>query len=34
MRLSKQIGQIFQLVDELHDDTSYLIGMEMDKCWI
>ena len=34
MRLSKQIDQIFQLVDEFHDDTSYPVGVTVDECWI
>ena len=34
MRLSKQLDQIFQLVDEFHNDTSYPVGMTVDECWI
>ena len=34
MRLSKQLDQIFQLVDEFHNDTSYPIGVAVDECWI
>ena len=32
MRLSKQLGQIFQLVDQLYDDASYPVGMLVDEC--
>ena len=34
MRLPKQLDQIFQLVDQLHNDTSYPVGMTVDECWI
>ena len=34
MRLPKQLDQIFQLVDEFHDDTSYPVCMTVDECWI
>jgi hypothetical protein len=34
MRLSKQLGQIFQLVDDFHDDTSYPVRVTVDECWI
>ena len=34
MRLPKQLGQIFQLVDQLYDNPSYPIGMTVDECWI
>ena len=34
MRLPKQVGQIFQLVDEFYNDTSYPVGMMVDECWI
>ena len=30
MRLSKQLDQIFQLVDEFHDDTSYPVGVTVE----
>ena len=32
MRLPKQLGQIFQLVDQLYDDASYPVGMPVDEC--
>ena len=31
MRLPKQLGQIFQLVEQLYDDTSYPVGMAVDE---
>ena len=31
MRLPKQLDQIFQLVDQLYDDTSYPVGMMVDE---
>ena len=34
MRLSKQLDQIFQLVDEFNDDESYPVGVAVDECWI
>ena len=34
MRLSKQIDQIFQLVDEFDDDESDSVGMTVDECRI
>ncbi len=34
VRLSKQLDQIFQLVDEFRNDTSYPIGVAVDECWI
>ena len=32
MRLPKQLGQIFQLVDEFHSDTSYPVGVAVMIC--
>ena len=34
VRLPKQFDQIFQLVDEFHNDTSYPVSMAVDECWI
>ena len=34
MRLSKQIDQIFQLVDQLYNDEPDPVGMTVDECWI
>ena len=34
MRLPKQLDQIFQFVDEFHNDESDPVGMTVDECWI
>ena len=32
MRLSKQLGQIFQLANEFHNDESDSVGVAVDVC--